>query len=201
MSRRRSKRKAKRQDARFFLPWIGVAIFIIVGLALLFTVGRNFAFYHEDQYWHVAKIAFFVLLPIIVIARLATPADTQPDPNPRQSFVFVIINWIILTALIAGLLVFCPLGYIALFSWASGADATVNATVASVKDLKQKYTFSCKRNVVIAYGGLEPEACLADLSQTEEDIRGRYVALDIRQSSSGFTMRALRLAPQENRRE
>jgi hypothetical protein len=191
----RSKRKAKRQDARFFLPWIGVALFIMVGLTLMFTVGRNFAFYYEDQYWHVAQIAFFVLLPIIVIARLATPADTQPDPNPRQSFVFVIINWIILTAMIAGMLVLCPLGYIALYSSASGSNATVDAKVASIRNLKQKYRFSCKRNAFIEYGGLEPEVCLADLYRGDDDISGRRVLLDIRQSSLGFTLRELRLAP------
>jgi hypothetical protein len=191
---RRSKRKAKRQDARFFLPWIGVAIFIIVGLTLWLTVGRNFAYYYEEQYKHVAKIAFLVLLPVIVIARLATPADTQPDPNPRQSFQFLIINWIILTIMIAALLVTCPLGYIALYSSASGSNATVDAKISSIRNLKQKYRFSCKRNAIIEYGGLQPEVCLADLYQGDDDISGRRVLLDIRQSTLGFTLRELRLA-------
>jgi hypothetical protein len=52
-----------------------------------------------------------------------------------------------------------------------------------------------KRNATIRYGGLAPEVCLADLYQGDDDISGRRVLLDIRQSTLGFTLRELRLAP------
>ena len=192
---RRSRRKAKNRRQRIPLAWIGIAIFALIGVVLQLALGRHFAFHNEAQASQVSTIAFVVLLPLIIVGTLVTTPDTQPSTEPPQSLLFAAINWIIGTALIAGVIVYGSHGYIALFNTVFGETLTVDAKVCCGRESDPMEDTRCEYFVSIIYDARKTVLCLDNFQDPVTDIEGGDVTLTIRRSAIGYTIEALAFPP------
>ena len=192
---RRSRRKTKNRHRQLPLAWIAIAGITLIGVALLFAVGRHFSFHHQEQASQVSKIAFFALLPLIIIGRLTAAPDTEPSTEPPQSLLFAGINWIILTALIAGAVVVGAHGYIALFNAVFGETLAVNAKVCCGRESDPWEDTRCEYFVSIIYDQRKTVLCLDDFQDPVTDIEDGNVTLTIRRSAIGYTIDELAFPP------
>ncbi len=183
----RSQRKAKQRE-KIPLPLIAMVLVLLVGVVFAMVLGRDFVFAHADQYSHIAKIAFVVLLPAIAVARLVGNSGKASGIRRSAGGALDVVNWMIVVAILAALIVYSPLGYIALANQALGDSVTIPVKVCCVQELKKRRSYSCDRSATIIIGAQENKVCLANHYEPNTDISGRDVLLEVRQSSFGLSM-------------
>lgn len=151
------------QPNRWLLAIVLVVLaFVLLGSFMQLVAGSRFVFFFASQYKHAGWWVFLCLLPVFAILMLTKERFTS---QLRARYPTRWFRWLFMypltVALLAGMVVVAPLGWLAAAVWAFGNEsASVPARVLSVEEYRSRK--GCDQHATLSILSTEATICLAD---------------------------------------
>ena len=173
--------------------YIVISLLIIIsGLLLEFSLGSGFIFSYASEYRLLMMPVFIALIPVIWVLLSRSKAATNSIVEQLPTKWVRTIVFPLMVILGAFVLVFFPLGWIAVYGWAMGSTAQI--LPAQITSVRHSYSRrkGCNQNAVITVGGLSGRICITGRLAGRTPIPGQTVTVVASQSSIGYYISEVR---------
>ncbi|MCX2865484.1 hypothetical protein OOZ63_27035 [Paucibacter sp. PLA-PC-4] len=138
--------------------------FVLAGFVLELGIGSNFVFLFSAEYQAAGKWAFALLLPIIGVGFRNRHMARQLRQNYPTWWVRRLLVYPLSVALVAGMVVLAPLGWIAAFAWATGSPTgPTTGRLVSVDEYRTS-SKGCGQRGQLSVRGHTAQVCLEGLA-------------------------------------
>jgi len=156
------------------------------------TLGGGFIFFYSYEYRLVMLPIFAALILVIWVrwTRSNGAMNSLMERIPTKWVRAIVFPLVVLLS--AFVLVFFPLGWFAVYSWAMGSTAqNLPAQVISVGHYYSRAK-GCNQNAVLNVGGITGSICIANRLAGQTPNPGQAVTVVARQSSIGYFISEVR---------
>ncbi|MBQ5948574.1 hypothetical protein [Massilia sp. ST3] len=169
------------------LRWrIVLFVCAIVGALLLQMYRDRFVFYYAQTTAKVALWSLLLFTPFILYRMRRAPLFVaELKKKYPTSWLRDIVVMPLMAAMVAGLLVAAPLGWVlAIAAWSGGVVHHVDAVATEVGTYSQRK--GCDQFATLRFASVEKEVCIASLSPHSSLHPGQSLAVGIVRFSFGF---------------
>ena len=177
---------------KYQLPALAMILFVVFGALLEAFVGDRFIFSASNEYWRGMPWAIGILAPLLAVGLFSIEKNNQTMKSRYPTWA---IRWLLMfpltVAAATAMSVAAPLGWIALYGWATGVP-TQQLEGRVVKVGASSRTPGCDQRAELNFRGATASICVENRISGMPPMAGDKIAISGRLSPTGLFVEQIR---------